>query len=275
MKNILIGSQALAIRKPNEFKVRRNSDWDVISESELNLGDAKVEWHDPNVLGNFMLEAYTDDLSVFVNGVELKPLTLKGLSIVKRSHLWRDYFFDKHMAHYNFHLRDQVKNYTKFDHEMLDTRTQDSYTYFNEKHPNLNQAVKSFFDDYVEKKYDHDMLHSLFAHVERPMYTYMQPDPSKAWCDRKLWNRFNHQEKLWCVAEEAYVIATERFLVPSEWKTPSKLAFYKSLNKICTTLCSGFFRDFAIDNYQEVLLQCDLRKFQKVKSSLTNLSSTA
>lgn len=271
MKNLLIGSQALAIRKPNEFKVRRDSDWDIISESELNLGEAKVEWHDPNMLGNFMLEAYTDDVSIFLNSVELKPLTLKGLSIVKRSHLWRDYFFDKHMAHYNFHLRDQVKNYTEFDWEMLDDRTQDSYTYFNEKHPNLNQTVKSFFDDYVEKKYDHDMLHSLFAHSERPMYTYMQPDPSKAWCDRKLWNRFSHEEKLWCVAEEAYVIGTERFIVPSDWNYHFKKAYDLSVRKICTTLCSGFFRDFALDNYQEVLLQFNPSKFAKVQSNLKEI----
>lgn len=270
MKNLLIGSQALAIRKP-EFKVRRDSDWDIISDCELDLGDAKVEWHDPYLLGNHALEEYTDDVSIFVNGVELKPLTLKGLSIVKRSHLWRDYFFDKHMAHYNFHLRNQVKDYTVIDTAVLNFRLLKSYEYFKEQHPNLNQPVKDFFDDYVVKKYDHDMLHQMFAHKAKPMYTYMQPDPSKAWCDKEMWNTFTHQEKLWCVAEEAYVISTERFLVPCDWNYHLMKAYDTSVKKICTTLCSGFFRDFAIDNYQEVLLQFNPSKFAKVQSNLKEI----
>lgn len=96
----------------------------------------------------------------------------------------------------------------------------------------------------------------------------MQDDPSKAWCSKEKFNSFFHSQKLQCVAKEAYVIATERFLVPKDWNFPTKLAFYLSVNKICTTLCSGFFRDFAIDNYEEVLLQYDPQKFETVKSVL-------
>jgi hypothetical protein len=56
--------------------------------------------------------------------------------------------------------------------------------------------------------------------------------------------------------------------VPTAWGTPAKLAFYKSVNKICTTLCSGWFRSYAIDNYTEVLDMFDAAKFENVKQTL-------
>ena len=47
------------------------------------------------------------------------------------------------------------------------------------------------------------------------------------------------------------VIALERFVIPG--KLNPKLAYLKAVEKICTTLTSGWFRDFAIDNWPEVI----------------------
>ena len=38
--------------------------------------------------------------------------------------------------------------------------------------------------------------------------------------------------------------------------------------KVCTTLTSGWFRDFAIDNYPEILKLYDHSKFEYVKNQL-------
>jgi hypothetical protein len=64
------------------------------------------------------------------------------------------------------------------------------------------------------------------------------------------------------------VIAAERMLIPSNWKYSSKLAYIRSLEKVCTTLTSGWFRDFAIDNYPEILKLYDHSKFEYVKNQL-------
>jgi len=136
----------------------------------------------------------------------------------------------------------------------------------------LNQTVEEFFDDAVTKKYNHDFLHSLFAYQEQPMYTRLQTDSTKAWCSKELWDGLTHVEQLQCVAEETYVIATERFMVPKDWKYPAKLAYNKALNKVCTTLCKNWFRDKAIDYYPEVMELFDEGKFLSVKDKLSKIA---
>lgn len=125
--------------------------------------------------------------------------------------------------------------------------------------PKLKNVSKAqFFDDKVVKYYDHDDIHQWFAHKEKPMYTYMQPDPSKVYCCPHLWGNFTHEEMLQCIMEECYVIASERHLIPKlkGSKLPTfeaPMAFKWALMRVCTTLCSGWFRQFAIDSYFDVL----------------------
>ena len=143
---------------------------------------------------------------------------------------------------------------------------------FPQKGPNLNQTVEQFFDDGATKVYNHDYLHSLFASQEQRMYNRLQLDHARAWCSKELWEELPREDKLKWIAEETYVIATERFLVPKDWNYPMKLAYGKALNKVCTTLCKGWLRCFAIDNYPELLQMMDENKFKQVKEKLMNLS---
>jgi len=161
-----------------------------------------------------------------------------------------------------------MKRMNKNDVEFLQERTALTHKMFPQGSPNLNQTVEDFFDDAVTKKYEHDYLHSLFAYYEKPMYTRLQTDSTKAWCSKELWDGLTHVEQLQCVAEETYVIATERFMVPKDWNYPMKLAYGKALNKVCTTLCSNWFRDKAIDYYPEVMELFDEGKFLEVKGKL-------
>ena len=127
--------------------------------------------------------------------------------------------------------------------------------------PKLKNTTKAqFFDDKVKKFFDHDDIHQWFAHKDKPMYTYMQPDPELVYCDPEMWASFTEEEKLQCVMEECYVIASERQLIPSALQLRSvrtyfepDMAFKWALMRVCTTLCSGWFRQFAIDNYFNVL----------------------
>ena len=96
----------------------------------------------------------------------------------------------------------------------------------------------------------------------------MQKDPKLAWCDKDLWYTFTPEQKVKCIAEEVYVIATERFLVKSSWSFNPRAAYLKSLDKVCTTLCSGWFRDYAIDHYPEVMSLYNPVRFETVKQTL-------
>lgn len=263
--NILIGSRALNYWYP-EVPINESTDWDVVSYQPIE----GTEWHSLDVLNNrdiHTLLPHFNDVVQF-EGHTLTVATPRILYCIKRSHLHRDLGFDKSIVHLHKYLS-ECKPYLTGDHlAFLEERTKLTLEQYPQVKPNLNQSVEDFFDDAVTKKYDHDYLHQLFAYEEKPMYTKLQTNPEKAWCSKDLWYTLSHQQQLQCVAEETCVIATERFLVPKNWDYPSKLAYMKALKKVCTTLCSGWFRDFAIDHYPEVISLYNPDKFLTVRNML-------
>jgi hypothetical protein len=54
------------------------------------------------------------------------------------------------------------------------------------------------------------------------------------------------------VLEEAYVLALERSIIPHPGALTPKQAFDKALMKVCTSITSGWFREYAWENYYEV-----------------------
>lgn len=267
MKNLLIGSRALEYWCL-DFKARPDSDWDIISEHKIIDNTKRVEHHSFGITANYDMQNYASEQYIEIASKRVYIVNPIGLAIIKRSHLWRDRSFEKHIIQYHNHLKFYSTMFTTKDKEVLNKRTGLTKAAYPQSTPNLMQSVTGFFDDTVDKKYDHDYLHELVAYYEEPLYKKMQKDSSLAWCDKDLWYTFTHEQKLRCIAEEAYVISIERFLVRSDWNTPTKLAYFKAVNKICTILCSGWFRDFAIDNYLEVLDLFNKAKIEDVKQIL-------
>lgn len=278
---MIIGSRAMDYHNGKQLSSRLNesSDWDIICESEdlpevttliqeLSGPDARVEWHDPDHLNNRDLWRYystsipEEDSVILVAPPEM-------LYVLKRSHAWRARNFSKTITHLH---KEGLVRYKPAKGSAGDaflkqriTRTKWAYPQGN---PNLNQSVEEFFDDSVGKYYEHDWLHEMYAYEDEPMFTRIQPYAESAWCSKDLWDTLTHNQKVRCVAEEAYVIATERFLVPNDWNYPSKLAFFQALDKICTTLCSGWFRSFAIDNYPDIVSMYDSGRVNRIRNSI-------
>lgn len=264
MKNILIGSRALAYWCP-DFKLKDNADWDVISDEPIE----GTEWHDPDLLNNRAFGRYATNVKVWHNGEILYVMDMFGLAIIKRSHLWRDLSFQKHITMYHKHLVWATQLWTDTDRQLMKDRAYMTRIAYPQGNPNLMQSKEAFFDDAVTKKYDHDHLHELVAYYDKPLYTKLLRDPTLAWCEKDLWLGLHHEDKIKCIAEEAHVIAIERFMVPNSWKYPSKLAYIKAVDKVCTTLCSGWFRDYAIDHYPEVVQSFNQDKFNHVKKEIS------
>lgn len=267
MKNLLIGSRALEYWSP-DFKCKPNADWDIISLHEIKDDTKRIEHHAFNALGSSDLQRYASDEYIDIAGQRVYIVTPIGLTIIKRSHLWRDLSFQKHITHYHKHLAKYRAGFKEVDELILENRTKLTMAAYPQGHPSLKKSVKDFFDDYVEKKYNHDYLHELVAYHDKPLYTQLQRDSSSAWCDKDLWDKLSTADKIKCVAEEAQVIAIERFLVPSNWNYAPRHAYLKALDKVCTTLCSGWFREFAIDNYPEIFNLCDTIKFDNIRKEL-------
>lgn len=264
---MLIGSRALSIHSGRKWH-RDNSDYDVITEPNRFLPDY-FEIHHLNFLNNSDMLVFDSGIRIRHDGIDMSVMSMQGLAIMKRSHLWRDLFFDKHITHYHKSpLADSFTALSDAEMKIYTTRLAMTKKAFPVPHPKLNVPVSEFFDDYVEKKYDHDMLHGMVASPDEPMYTRLQRNRDTAWCHEDLWRKLSHAQMVRCVFEEATVIAIERFMVPKNWAYPPKLAYMRAVRMICTHLCSGWFRDFAIDNYPQVIDSFDADCFERIKKFL-------
>ncbi len=131
----------------------------------------------------------------------------------------------------------------------LPIREKETYDY---GHPNLNQSKKEFFKDdfYV---YDHDTLHLAVKLYDKPAYDYFKPDKNEVKVSRALFDAAPDNVKLASVYEEACVLALERHQIPNSFKPAPENSFKIALEKVCTSITSGWWRDFAYDSYFLVL----------------------
>jgi hypothetical protein len=120
---------------------------------------------------------------------------------------------------------------------------------YNYAHPKLNQNKDSFFNgDGVPYVYDHDSIHQAIKIGDKPAYQYFKPDENEVFCDKDLFFKQNYAIQVRSVIEEAYVLAIERCLLHFD-TTPEK-AFATALEKVCTSITSGWWREFAWENYE-------------------------
>lgn len=193
---------------------------------------------------------------------DLNYAPIEVLYSIKRSHRHYPRAFDKHILDY-CNLRKAV-NYT--DTLEYITKIREAETEKREgklKTPSLNKKTSEFFDDSVSNQvFVHDDIHRIMAHKPLPMYEYIKVNTNKVICSKEKFNALLPEEKIWCVLEEAYVIALERAIIPMMYQgkalATSERAFKWALMRICTTLTSGWFREFATDNYLTILEQHDI-----------------
>lgn len=120
-------------------------------------------------------------------------------------------------------------------------------------HPKLNMSKADFFSPLVPYVYDHDSVHESVKQLTRPAYQYFKPDDSEVLTSRSMFDEQPHHVKIYAVLEEAYVLALERSQIPFRGKIEPRASFLIALEKVCTSITSGWFREFAWEHYDEVL----------------------
>lgn len=134
--------------------------------------------------------------------------------------------------------------------DWLTRREAETYSY---GHPKLNVSKANFFkDDGVKYVYDHDDIHQAIKHLPQPAYTYFKADGEEVLTSKAKFMNCARETQLYAVLEEAYVLAIERALVPFPGVLTPREAFLKALEKVCTSITSGWFREFAWENYFDV-----------------------
>ncbi len=151
--------------------------------------------------------------------------------------------------------------------DILKLREEETYTY---NHPKLSQSKDDFFvKDDSFYKYDHDDIHTAVATLDKPAYLYFKPNDSEVQVSKRLWDACSEDVKLRAGLEESYVLALERSLIPSGLLSP-KEAFDKALEKVCSSITSGWFREYCWENYDNIQALYDASYVDKFHSALSS-----
>ena len=123
-------------------------------------------------------------------------------------------------------------------------------------HIHMNQTNEDFLDKQdnltLRKIIPHDDIHELVKFGDVPKFTKIKKDQSKAACDQKLFEALPLSERIEDVQEEGMVLTLERYLLLGRLQD-SKEAYRRALERICTTITKGWFREFAIDHYPAIV----------------------
>lgn len=133
-------------------------------------------------------------------------------------------------------------------------------------HPSLNVRKEDFFTSNVPYVYDHDSIHRAVAVKDVPAYTLYMRDGADVMTDREKFDRLPRIVRLRGVLEESYVLALERAVIPHG--VDPRRAFKMALEKVCTSITSGWFREFAWENYGAVRRMYDPTYVDKFEAAL-------
>lgn len=120
-------------------------------------------------------------------------------------------------------------------------------------HPKLDVGSGEFFNpQQVPYVYIHDTIHLAMAREGMPpAYKEFQMDGAEVKVDRAKWERLPEERKLDSVLEESYVLALERHQIPNGFRPDPRKSFIIALQKVCTSISSGWWREWAWEHYDE------------------------
>lgn len=144
--------------------------------------------------------------------------------------------------------------------DFYEARMEETYNY---GHPKLNVSKDDFFKgDGVEYVYDHDSIHMAVRRLPLPAYRYYMADGAEVQTSKEKFFAVDQNTRILGVLEEAYVLALERSQIPHGEKVTPRQSFFMALEKVCTSITSGWFREFAWENYDEVVKYYEMDNFK-------------
>lgn len=235
----------------DEFKPKRvepiHQGKKYVAQHDSKIHEFEIAW--PDSSGELLLELIKDQ--PFARNRRYTYADPELVYTLKMSHR-----FLKNSPHFNktmddiIHLRGHGIRIPKYLKQWLKIREKETYFY---RHPSLKQSKKDFFNgDGVDYVYDHDSIHVAVKHGERPAYTYFKAEDADVYCLQEKFEKLDDAIKLNSVIEESYVLAIERCLLHYDDVTPQR-AFLMALQKVCTSITSGWWRDYAYDHYYDAV----------------------
>jgi hypothetical protein len=127
---------------------------------------------------------------------------------------------------------------------------------YNYSHPKLNQKKDNFFNpEEIIYIFDHDSIHEAVSIEGAPAYKQIKEADEYVFCSQKKFETLDSWMQKRTVLEEAYTLALERHQIPNNFAPNPKASFMIALEKICTSIASGWWREYAWENYYQILEQ--------------------
>lgn len=218
----------------------------IVKTNDGVIADMEIAW--PGTSGEMILNSYN-----LCNISVASPWTLY---LLKMSHRYK-----KNSPHFLKTMKDihQFRAYLGITEKGEPTEVPDWYKLrvketYSYAHPKLNTTSKEFFkpeDNFYV--YDHDWIHEVVALDFQPAYLNYQVDGEEVLCSKDKFYSVDPQIRLNGVYEEACVLALERSQIPHRGKVTPERSFKLALEKVCTSITSGWFREFAWEHYHEVM----------------------
>jgi hypothetical protein len=228
---VLVGSRAIKNVLPS---FREPKDWDYFSPHPID--GAEVFWDDR------ILE-YTH----WRHGLDVVQPTLDELYTIKVSHIFWTNKWNKHANDIRFMQRAGAK----LVQPLYDILYPIWVDHYGAKSASLKGDKESFFDDIIERVYDHDSVHESVAYYDRPLYEKIVI-PGRVAVDRDKWNALPFDEQIHMVMEEIYATALERILIPSDYTESPRMAYFATLRRTLTSLTKGWFALFCAEHLDEL-----------------------
>lgn len=224
--------------------------WDLVERSG-NKGH--IKYKDKHYEFEIAQEnSSTEDLINYCNSKVCYYAPLEVLYLLKMSHRFKkdSPHFLKTMRDIHF-MRSIGAGIPEELQAILKKREEETYTY---SHPNLNVKSKEFFNgDNVNYIYDHDTIHQAVAVLSKPAYKSYMKDGSEVMTSKEKFMAQDEVTKLLGVYEESCVLALERSQIPNNFSVSPEVSFMTALSKVCTSITSGWFREYAYENYNKVV----------------------
>ncbi len=280
----LVGSRAMRHAFPGSREPR---DWDVIARREelmalLDGGHGEIASLVPARPGKYLAQTEGGE-RVEIEEVEGCPsagmlAALSGLPVtrtplgearvvppawlagIKRAHVQWPIRWEKTIEDLHW-LRERIGGDERRDPDIAEfvrIRRSEHAARHGERAARLAVSNEEFFarsQAAVGRVHEHDAIHEIVAYGPRPLYESFKRDLGRALLDRGMFEAADPLLRERLVREEAMAIALERIVIPrlatGEPFTP-EAAYRSALQRVCTNLTSGWFRDWAIDHWPRV-----------------------
>lgn len=215
--------------------------------------EAEIAW--PDSLTEELYRLISDDCHTYEGRAHLIP-SIDVLYMLKMSHRYL-----RNSPHFLKTMRDihelrRMGAKIRPEHEEFYARRMlDTYDY---KHPSLMRNKEQFFSgDGVQYVYDHDSIHEAVAYPLVPAYRLYARDDHDVMSSREKFFAVDEATRLRGVIEEATVLALERSQIPFPGGMTPEQSFRMALMKVCTSITSGWFREYAWEHYDQAIAGYD------------------